>query len=456
MKKSIKNLILSILILVILGGGYFFAAKWQPKTEEEDLSENALPSYELLVDIDIEDVHSVTFNTGITEYTLVNGDPVVMQGYSSSLIPSDKLIIALKGALYITGSHKVENVGDNLSDYGLDKRERYVTINLKDGSKKTLLIGNKANYDDNYFAMIEGTDAVYVVASYKLDSLMEEPSTLRDREICTINSEAIKELSVSRGGSPVITLTRSDEKTSEENSESAFAITTYKITYPYSNLTASIDKLSPLLEKFTSLSAYDFTEENPTDLSVYGLSDPTVLTITEDKVTHKIKLGKKFDDNKVYIMYNDVDVVYTIRCDFYDDIVNLDPSEYIDRYIHLFNLSTVSSVELNIDGEKFVMEADKNSAKDKKYRINGKAVSDSVFKNIYQAIIGVKFSSLADTTPSGKEKASITFNFKDKTSKTFTYYTYDDRRCIVESDFGITCLTLTKNIDAISDVISSI
>jgi len=456
MKKSIKTLVFSILILAILGGGYFFAVKWQPEKEKDEEAPFSLPDVEVLMDLKLEDVASATINTGKTEYTIINSEPVSIEGYSSLLTNSSSIESILHDITYISGSHKIENVGERLNEYGLDTKEKFVTVKLKDGTSHTLIAGNKANYEDNYFAMMEGTDTVYVVASYNLDAIFKEPSSLRKTDICTFDTETLKELTVSRGSEKILSLKRKEKKPSEKDENSIYNMAVFNITYPYSNLVASADRLTELFEKFTSLTATEITEENPSDLSKYGLSSPVVVTLTEENATHRIKLGKKIEGNKVYLMYNDVNVVYTAQCEFYDAVTNIDASEYLEKFIHLFNIASVESIRLKIDNKESELgikgyDGEKGEGT---FLVNGKKTDEKTFKNIYQSIIGLRLSSVASKEPSGEEKCTITFNMKDKTSKTFTYYKYDERHSIVKSDAGINCLVLTKTIDSISKLIS--
>jgi len=453
MKKNIITLIASVLILALLGGGYYFAVKWQPEKEEEPESQSTIPDYEELIDFEIENVLSVTVNTGESEYTLVNGEPAEIKGYSSLLISSDSVLSALRGALYLSGTHKIENAGEKLSDYGLSEKKRFFTVNLKDGTQKTVIEGNKTNYDDSCYAMLEGTDTVFVVASYKLDSIFKEPSSLRSTDICTFDIEKLTALSVSKGNSTVLSIEKAEKEVKEE--EALYDMLAFNITYPYSNLPASADRLDELFKKFTFLAAYEITEENPSDLSKYGLMQPTVVTVTEGDTKHIIKLGKKLEGSKVYLMYNDVNVVYTVQCDFYDAVVNLDAAEYLEKFIHLFNIASVESISLKIDNKESLLElkgydGEKGTGT---FLVNGKKTDEKTFKNLYQAVIGIKLSSVAESEPSGEEKASITFKFTDKTSKTFTYYKNGERHLSVKADSGINCLVLEKDVDAIKELL---
>ncbi|MBQ6937379.1 MAG: hypothetical protein IJN36_02550, partial [Clostridia bacterium] len=94
MKKSIKSLILAVLVLLILGGGYFLAVKWEPapNEENENLPQNTT---EYILDEEIENIEYAQFNNEGKSYIIRNGEKASIEGYESYIIDEDALSSAL-------------------------------------------------------------------------------------------------------------------------------------------------------------------------------------------------------------------------------------------------------------------------------------------------------------------------------------------------------------------------
>lgn len=444
MKRNIKALIAAAIVLVIIIGLYFFAVKWQPKEEKKE--ENPISQFgdvEYIVDIDIENIDYAQFNNGVESYTIKNGETPVIEGYTSNVIDSSFLSSALYDCSSVAIGHKIENPRE-LSSYGLDREDKYVLIKQKDGSEHKLVIGNDANFEGEFFALNKTTGQVATIASYEVQSLLKSPSEYRSLEMCSVDPKSVKEFSIEKNGGKVLAV-KYDEDYVPKNEYMAVS---YRILYPYSGVTASLDKLQELFESLSSPVANSIVEENPKDLSRYGLDKPYVLTITDANGKATMKMGDYDGDGNVYMMYNDVPVVYAAQSSFYETVKATNPDEYVERFINLFSITDVSQIVVKGNGQTYDIEVDEKE-ENSVYKINGKFVTEDSFKKTYQRIIGVTAAKFSSENPAGEEKCSITFKFKDKTSKTFTYYIYDERNCIVKADNGMICLALTESIDEI-------
>lgn len=445
MKRNIKMLIAVLVVLALFAGGYFLLLKWEPESEKEETPDIQSESTEYLIDEETENIDYVQFNNGKETYIVRNGETPAIEGYSSHVIDTSKLSSAIYDSSSIAVSHKISGKADNLSEYGLDKAEKSVLIALKDGTSHRLLIGNSANFEGEYYAMLEGGDYVCTISSYEVDSLMVSPSEYRSLDICTLDSNSITAVSIEKNGKKEVSV-KYDEEFEATNE---YQTVSFKVTYPYSGVTASLDKLQSLFDNISSLSADSIAEENPSNLAKYGLDKPYTLHITDQSGETTVKMGSYGDGGSVYVMCNDVPVVYLAACPFYETVKQSKASDYVERFINLFNIETVQSIKLNGESESHTLEITKKSEDNYVYKKNGKLISEDNFKDIYQLIIGVTAAEFTSENPKGEEKCSITFNFTDKTSKTFTYYVYDERYSIVKADNGMICLALTKNLDNI-------
>ena len=444
MKKSIKMLIIGVVLFALLGGGYYFAVKWQPndKSENETLDEQTETIFVLNENPD--NISSMAFRTEDSSYKLVNGENIKIEGYTSKVLSQDLLFSAFENACYVTASHKIESASQ-LDEYGLSQKERYVTYTYNDNTSKTIIFGNDAYIQGEHYVMIEGTDTVYAISDNVYQSLMQSPDNFRDLNICNIDSTTITQIGIYHNGKAVF-----DAKTSEDDviSNGNIAIPVYTMHAPYKGVKVSVDKLTAFTEKLGAMHASNIVDESTGNYAKYGLDNPYKLVLTDLNGKHSLLLGSKNENGEVYVAYNNNGVVYTAECSFYDDIVKAKTVDYLDRIIHLVEVSSLSGLEIETNGEKvsFLIDEEKE-----KYKKDGEPISKKKFKELYQAVIGVNMADIADSKPSGKQICKITFEFKDGTSKSFTYYEYNERYCNVVGDNGLNCLTLTKNIDSIAE-----
>ena len=448
MKRNIKLIIALLVVLTLLGGGYFFISKWNPEKEKTD--ENPPVSQggnaEYVFDADSENIDFVKFNTGSITYTVKNGEEPSIEGYSSHIIDNYQLSSMIYSVTSVSISRRIENFSGNLSDYGIDESGKSVTVRMKDGTQHTMLLGNNTNFEDEYYAMLKGGDSVFTVSSYSVDNLMKNPDELRSKDICTLDSQNISAFTVKKNGKHELSVKYDEDYTPANEYQSV----SYLITYPYKNVAASLDRLQELFENVSSLTADSIVEENPKNLAPYGLDKPYEVEFTDfDGKKTTLRMGNYGEDGNVYLMCNNKPVVYLAQCPFYETIKGVNAKNYVDRLINLFNIETVKEIKIEADGKKHILSIAKKSDDSYTYKVGEKILAESNFKKLYQLIIGVTAADFTEEKAAGKEKCSITFSFNDGSLKKFTYYVYNDRYSIVKADNNLTCLTLTKNLDNI-------
>ena len=451
MKRSIKSLVIAVIAMAFFIGAYYLMINWQP--EDKTNGEQGLTSAETIyiVDEDTDNIDYVEFNNGAENYTIKNGESPSIDGFFSHIIDSAKLKSALSSCASVYAGKKLENV-QNFADYGLEKADKYVLIKTKDGKEHKIILGNNTNFENEYYVKTKDSNTVYTISSYTFDSLMKSPEEYRNLDICVLDNTSMEALSIDKQGKSELSIVLDKDFTPLNE----YQTTSYIMTYPYKNVTASQDKLNELLENISSLTASSVAEENPTNLYKYGLDKPYVINYTDAKGKNTIKMGNYAENGNVYIMYNNLPVVYLADCPFYETVKQADADEFVERFVSLFNIMDIESVKLSADGKEHTMSIKKKGEDKYEYSINGKIKTEDNFKKIYQQIIGVTSVEFTSEVPSGSEKCKVTFSFLNGTNKTFIYYQYNDRYSIVKADNGMVCLVLTKNIDKIFESLENI
>ncbi len=449
MKRNLKMLIAAVVVLTLLVAAYFLVPKLLAEKEDttpitSDESGQQTSDSDYIINEKTDDVESVTFSTGEIIYTVKNGETPTIEGYTSHVIDNNSLLMALFNGTSVISSRTLEENGD-LSKYGLDKEDKYVSVKLKNGQEKKVIIGNPTNISGEYYARSAESNTVYVISETTATELLTHPQEFRNLDVVEIVNNTVSEFTVEKSGEKVL-----DVKYISTSEAGGQQIHVYELLYPYTGVKANMDSVNMFCQALGSVTATEIVEENPVNLSKYGLDKPYVLTVKDEKATSTIKMGSYAEDGDVYVMKGDVPVVYKAPCSFYETVKNLNADEFVDRFIHLFNVSDVSGITVRKAQENHSILINKKSEDTYDYKIDGKIKVKDNFTPIYTSIIGVTASSfMPGTEPGGEEYCTIKFDFNDKTSKSFTYFAYDDRYSIVKADNGLACLVTTESIDDI-------
>jgi hypothetical protein len=443
LKRNIRTIIIVAVLFVLLIGAYFFVLNLK-KDGKGAGSNLAAEQLDYLIQEKLDEISYIQYSAGEESFTVYNKETPSIDGYKSHIIDPTKLETALMSTAGMSFSQNMGSQSD-LSKYGLDKEDKFILFKLKDGKEHKIIIGNPTHLNGEYYARRAGEKVVYTLSAQSSALLMCDPGIFRDITVCTIDNYSISEISVKKAGSSVLEI-KLDEQFAKDG---GFIQSNYIVKYPYSDVEANNDTVNALFEKLTSVYATEIVEEDPIDLSVYGLDKPDTITVKDKKGTSVVKMGEYAEDGTVYIMKNDVPVVYKAVCSFYESVKNIVPDEYIARYIHIFKITDVESVVVENAGKTHTLKM-KELAEDKyEYSIDGKIKAEDNFRSVYETIITPIANKIVGEKIDGEEVCKITFSLKNKNVKAFTYYQYDDKNYIVKADNGLTCLVKKESIDNI-------
>ncbi len=453
MKKNLKTLLVAILVLAFLLGVFYILPELMPERKEEplaDFSETTGSSDSgYIINEKTDDVERITFSTGEITYSVINGEIPAIEGYISHIINEKDLYMALFNGTSIMSERIIEDPKE-LSSYGLENAEKYVSVKLKDGTEKIVYIGNPTNLSGEYYASSNVSDKVYVISANTAGPLLVHPEEYRNKEVAQISGETVSDFSISRGNAKLL-----DVKYISTSTVSGQNIHEHMLKYPYDGVKANADSIAIFCQSLSSVTATAIVEENPKNLAKYGLDKPYILTVTDENGTSVIKMGNYAENGEVYVMNGDVPVVYSAECSFYENVKNIKPDEFVDRFVHLFNISTVAKIEVRNSEESHSIEVIKKSEDKYDYKVDGKNKVKDNFTPIYTAIIGITANSFVNDATGGEEYCAIKIGFNDKTEKVFRYYSYDDRHCVVKADNGMGCIVTKKSIDEIFKLINT-
>lgn len=177
MKKTGRNILIMLLVLLVLGGvsAWLFLV---PSQEEAENSSSAPSSQvssaagETLVKLKAEDVTSISVKNQEDSFQFVSqGEDFSLEGYEDCDLNTTMISSSVGNLLSMTAS---KNLGsqEDLKEFGLSGEAAVeVEISRKDGTKEKLTLGGKAGESAGRYVLKDGT--VYIVASIS-EQLTEE------------------------------------------------------------------------------------------------------------------------------------------------------------------------------------------------------------------------------------------------------------------------------------------
>ncbi len=174
---------------------------------------------------------------------------------------------------------EIEAAPAKLADYGLENPSARITITVK-GQSHALFLGEKTPTGVWVYAKRGDRPAVFLVSDRLLMDSQKKASDLRDKSILAFERKDVKGIEV-KGKTGTIAV---EESANEE----------WRVTTPR-EVKADREKISAFLEKLRG-KIKEFVEENPKDLSRYGLDQPTQVTLwigkEKDRTAKSLLLGK--------------------------------------------------------------------------------------------------------------------------------------------------------------------
>lgn len=245
-------------------------------------------------------------------------------------------------------------VEKDLGIYGLVTPEAEVEVWYGEGKKK-ILLGKTNEYVGKRYVKIEGSPELYLVSSGLFEAVDKKKSELRDKTPIEFFDGELETITVNGKDGNVVLHKKGVED--------------WEITAPLQSEAGAL-AVNTLIRNVRNLRAEDFVD-NPSDLSKYGLTTPTIsVTVkTKDKEV-PIKLGKSKE--KSWFQLGDEKTIYQAAGDPISGIVAT-VDNYRERKVFKFDYDTVKEVSYEADGKRVVAARD-----DKGWKTNGND-GDGVF-----------------------------------------------------------------------------
>ena len=190
----------------------------------------------------------------------------------------------------------------------------------------------------------------------------------------------------------------------------------------------SFDKLVNALPDFT---AGSFIADDVTDLSAYGLDQPTLHLIIEfydssipfdegtlpaTTTTFDFIWGNELEDGKIAFMRTGETSVYAMDASFLPALKELaTPFSLSSKFIELPNIENVKSVDIAYADATYHIDVDEANTS---YALNNKSIEKDAFKALYRSVIGIYAETeLEDKSDATTPEVTITYTMQDGSTR---------------------------------------
>lgn len=490
-RKNVITLGLLLVALAVLCGVYFWYSDRAKKKQEQEET----PKIDL-VDIDIEQISSMHYVKDDADIILVKqGDVWISQSEPGRPIKQSNVTNILNAIKSIKADRIVTENPDNLADFGLEKPEALLEVNLQDGSTVTIKVGIEVIHSQGYYGMVNNDGKVYQL-SRDLGLAMRYNNTdmteLEDTP--DIESANVTYIKVAYKNGTEYELKKYDEKI---YSNAGNTLCPWKVLKPYGKeYGADAEKMQELQGFYAGISYLACVDYKAEDLAKYGLEDPEYVVhvgynvartekldkpekdpatdqlITEktyyDPHEYKLYIGNKNEDGNYYVIMEGSKAVHTMDDNRVDRMINIDPFSLLDAYVMMPNISEVDKIEVVTGGKNYNMEIKRSTEKDDKgeektvssYFFNGEEVEEKPFKTMYQVMISTQYDSeiKEEISLEGVEPVlSMSFHLFGDGEGTYSvdFYPYNDSFNIIKKPDGLTFFADKRRVDAVIESVTT-
>lgn len=486
--KKGRNLLLLLLLMVVMIGAIIWITKYKDQQESSNVEteEDSL----VITTMDTSQISTIHFEMPDNEMTLILNEEGTWLNYLDENFPLNQTYAGNMSSAFasISATRTIREENLELSEFGLKEPAAVISATLKDGTATLIKIGSKVPVTGGYYATLNDDGKVYVISESFYNAFNYNLMEMTVVEtIPSITAENIMSLSIKNQDKP------SFEVVYEEDSPADLSgFSNYIINKPYPTpVPADTDAITTLFANYTAMSFTSCVEYNATDLSIYGLDNPSSSIhityyeeLTQDadtddregsdeseekaqsvtKVNHELTLylGGTDENGDYYAKVSNSKAVHTISASTVATLTEIDPYENSYQYINLINLDGVNSVTLLVDGNTYELRIDRatktvegEETEVSTYYLNDKEMEEEAFKGLYQVIIGTVTDRLipeekgaSSTTPYMR----VTYELvNEEEPLVISYLPYDQNYYVVNTNGVEYFLADMRKVDEIYD-----
>ncbi|GIW43161.1 MAG: hypothetical protein KatS3mg077_0443 [Candidatus Binatia bacterium] len=275
----------------------------------------------------------------------------------------------------------------DLKQFGLDPPFVTLTVKLKDRQLPEVAVGK--NTPVGFSAYLQRLDdkKVRLTTSAFRAGLDKQVKDLRDKAILNFTDDDVQRFSLVRSDG-TITLARKDGQ--------------WAIEQP-GNFAADGPTVRSFLSTLRSMRAIDFPNDQPTDLSPYGLDNPrlrVVLFLGKDQAEKHVLIGRENPEKstEIYVQTSGLPTIYTVSDWVWRDL-NKNLNDFRDKTVLAYDADQVKAIEVTrADGSSFRVVASEQG----QWKVEGQEgkPAESILRQWVQDIHDLRGYEIASDSPS--------------------------------------------------------
>ncbi len=332
---KLKSTLILFLLTALIAGGYFFAQKHLPSTED------AAERSKRVLDLKASDVTEVEIKGVDRDFFFEKKDekwsfkrPIQVRANISEI----EGLLATIEYLESRRSLSLKEITDaklSFADYGLDKPRLTAILKTKSGTT-TLYLGNEAKQGDGLYIQIGGNPKVFLVEKDLAVRLGKKLEEYRERTLFDFLVSHVKQVEL-KNASKLLEFSKTNQL--------------WRIVQPL-NARADSSKIDEFLQQTSNLHAQDFLSDDPTAAKEYSLEDPAqevTISLDQKDSVSTLLLGQKLknDDKKIAAKIKGQNSIVSIEATYAVEVAK-PLNDFRDRNLAVFKTNDITEIELKI------------------------------------------------------------------------------------------------------------
>ncbi len=418
--KRIKFAIIILAAVLVVAAGIFLAAyHFNDKAEKEAKAEE---DKLIMFDFSDDDVEKIEINNDggqfIAEYISGTGWRLTN---TDEFEVNDALIAAMASNMCQLKAEKILEDEDP-SKYGFDNATK-VTCYIGDEAH-TILVGSSTPTYENFYAMKENDDNIYLIEFSNGSVLAADKNALKQTYLYTYMSYDIDHFALWEGKEADENILFSMNKDSEDN---------WSMDKPYKDNSVYYTQVDEFLTDSAKDQIAAFVQEGceESEYSKFGFDNPQyVFEISAEGKTTKIIFGGPTEDGEqIYGLFVESGQVVTfIPSEI--ALLNYTTLDMMNTNVFSTDISNVANVTVTLDGKEIVLDM---SEGEEAYKLNGTNVSElgddvkSAFITFFNSFNNAYFESVEKAaSPSGDAEVTIEYVQTNNIVTVLEYIPVDD------------------------------
>ena len=389
MRGSKSFLILVVLALGLGAYAYFVESK-------NDTSRQAASRKETVFTVDSEKIDEMTVKSASGDVTKLKKENNVWKIVSPGTIATDAAeVSAITTVLAAIEREKVVDENPpSLKEFTLDPARISIEFHAAgETGTHRLDIGVKTPMGADLYGHVDGKPAVFLIGSYREDSLNKSLFNLRDKTVLTFDRDAANFVKIDDSKKPIVIAKKDNQ---------------WRLSTPIDTAAdfTAIDGLVGRLYQ-SKMKAY-VTDDGTKDLKQYGLDRPQfVVTIGAGSARSELAIGAKTPDGNVYARDMTRPMIFALEGTLLDDLKR-PASDLRQKDIFDFRSFTVLSLDITRAGQTYSLarQSDTGDGKNGDWKLTkptDKALDAAKISSMLDGFSTLRADSFIDAASSGDE-----------------------------------------------------